>query len=111
MTYSVTKKFYDLVVVGSGVAGLLFAKRIAEKAKENRTPVSLLILEAGVDLGRDPSSYKAFVDRFHQADIKSPNSPYLDNENAPVEPDVPGTGTEYYVHSGPDEFGLSLIHI
>jgi len=65
----------------------------------------MLILEVGVDLGRDPSTKKAFVDRFHAARIKTPNSPYLDNQNAPVEPDIPNPQKAYHIQKGPDHFG------
>lgn len=98
MTITMTKPFYDLVVVGGGVAGLVFLKRVAENAIRDRRPISALLLESGLDLGRDPSSHKAFIDRFHQASIKTPNSPYLVNNNAPVEPDYPGMAEPYYVH-------------
>ena len=102
------KKYYDVVIAGGGVAGLLFAKRIIEDAIRNHSNLSVLLLEAGVDLGQDQASYKAMVDRFHAGWYKTPNAPYLDNRNAPVQPDIPPLAHPedlYYRKDGKHGFG------
>ena len=57
----------DVVIVGSGVAGALMAKRLAHGGK------SVVILEAGAKI---PPNINAYMNRFFRASNKVPESPY-----------------------------------
>jgi choline dehydrogenase-like flavoprotein len=105
---------YDVVIVGSGVAGAIIAKTLTHAGKE------VLVLEAGLGEGIALGGEKAYevnkeyVERFHKALAKTPNSPYPEIKNAPS-PDVldlkPIEKKEnrvhngYYVQKGPLAFG------
>ncbi len=105
---------YDVVIVGSGVAGAIIAKTLTHAGKK------VLVLEAGlgdgIALGAEKSYQvnKEYVERFHKALAKTPNSPYPAIKNAPS-PDVldlkPIVSREnkihdgYYVQKGPMAFG------
>ena len=73
---------YDVVIVGAGICGAIVAKRLAQEGK------SVLILEAGAGTGLEPEGYRSFVDNYHQATVKVPNSPYPFNPNAPQNNDA-----------------------
>jgi len=107
-------KEFDVVIVGSGIAGSIMAKTLTQAGK------SVLLLEAGltegVNMQRNGSfyNYMNYVDTFYQAGIKVPNSPYPDLKDAPsidvidvedipspTEPSTKG----YLVQAGPTPFG------
>ena len=85
---------YDVVVVGSGVAGALTAAGLAGKGK-------ILILEAGPV----NESRARMMKRHLSAPIQIINAPYTDHDEAPrpkvLEPDG------YYVQKGPDLFNAA----
>lgn len=87
---------YDAVIVGGGISGALVAKQLVAKGK------TVLILEAGENHGDTAQTYRSYVDNFHLNPIKTPNSPYPDNPNAP-QPDVINLDG-YYVQNGPNPF-------
>jgi glucose dehydrogenase len=64
---------YDVVIVGSGVAGALMAKRLAHRGKR------VVILEAGAKI---PPNINAYMDRFFKAADKAPESPYTPDPSA-----------------------------
>jgi glucose dehydrogenase len=57
----------DVVIVGSGVAGALMAKRLAQGGKK------VVILEAGAEI---PANINTYMNRFFRATNKVPESPY-----------------------------------
>lgn len=57
----------DVVIVGAGIAGALMAHQFALEKKQ------VLILEAGPDI---PVDWNGYMDRFFNARIKVPESPY-----------------------------------
>jgi choline dehydrogenase-like flavoprotein len=87
-----SKNSYDVVVVGSGVAGALAAKRLSANGKR------VLIVEAGTAEGLSAEGFNAFVENFHAATNKHSNAPYPANENA-LSPSDGLNG--YFVESGP----------
>jgi choline dehydrogenase-like flavoprotein len=102
---------YDVVIVGSGMAGAIVAKTLTDAGKK------VLMLDAGLDEGMALSGQEAFethtkyLQAFYQALAKAPNSPYPKNENAlsadvldirVVHPGVPSHG--YLVQMGPLPF-------
>ncbi|ALM53362.1 GMC family oxidoreductase [Halomonas huangheensis] len=62
-----TTQNYDLVIVGSGVAGSIVAYQLGSQGKK------VLILEAGQEVPADRSDY---METFFKANAKTPESPY-----------------------------------
>ncbi len=58
---------FDVVIVGSGVAGALIAKQLGLAGKR------VVILEAGAEI---PSNINGYMQRFFLAAAKVPESPY-----------------------------------
>lgn len=100
---------YDVVIVGGGIMGSILAKRLSRQGR------TVLIIEAGVAQGADYGGYLSFLDRFHQATVKIPNSPFPLNPNAPeptvvdptqISPPKP-SANGYFVQFGPLPFRSS----
>lgn len=103
---------YDVVIVGSGIAGAVTAKTLTDAGK--RVIVLEAGLEAGMALGGEAAfkTYNRYLQTFYKATAKTPNSPYPNIKNAPSS-DVlevsnldsgPSTGG-YFVQKGPLAFG------
>jgi len=102
----------DVVIVGSGVAGALMAKRLAQRGK------SVVILEAGAKI---PTNVNGYMNRFFKARAKVPESPYtpdLSAEPAWVNAGRPtslmiGAKPErsYLIQNGPLAFGSTYERI
>ena len=109
---------YDVVIVGSGIAGCVMAKTLTQAGKK------VLLLEAGltagINLDRNGNyyNYVDYLNTFYTAMAKVPNSPY------PNIPDAPSinvldieaiTGTNnpstegYLVQAGPLPFGSDCL--
>lgn len=105
---------YDVVIVGSGIAGAIVAKLLTNAGKK------VLLLEAGLKAGisLDPEesykTYQGYLNTYYTAFAKgAPNSPYPNLKNAPsvdaldlvpLKPGVPST-KGYLVQMGPIPFG------
>ena len=89
-----TDEFYDVVIVGAGVAGSILARQLGESGKR------VLILEAGPGTGLENGGFETFVDRFYTQNIKSPTAPFPHSVNAPTD-----EGGTYYVQRGPQHYG------
>ena len=93
---------FDIVIVGGGIAGAIIAKELSIKGN------NVLILEAGEGEDMNFFKYQENVDTYLSASIKSPNSPYKFNDNAP-QPDeldvisrVPSDNSRgYFIQKGP----------
>jgi choline dehydrogenase-like flavoprotein len=102
MSTSSSHPSYDVVIVGSGIIGAILAWNLAKAGKH------VLILEAGVDAQGKRGD---FVGKYHRAGIKTPESPYPDdNVNAPrPRSDVDAAGlnnpSAYWIQRGPQPFG------
>lgn len=76
------EEIYDVVIVGSGIAGSIMAKTLTQAGK------NVLLLEAGLKSGYTKNkqaffkNYLEYVDTFHTASAKVPNSPYPHLTNA-----------------------------
>jgi len=108
---------YDVVIVGTGIAGSIIAKTLTQAGKK------VLMLEAGLESGialdSDGSyrTYMSYLDRFYNAGAKVPNSPYPILEDAPTSnvldvvkltpggPPPPG----YLVQMGPLPFASDAV--
>lgn len=99
----VSKKTYDVVIVGSGISGAILAN---ELSKERKT---VLILEAGPGGDLTLDGYSSYLNRFYAAASKDNQSPYPKSANAPmplstdarkITPGVPST-SGYLVQTGP----------
>ena len=87
-------RFYDVVIVGAGIAGSILGRQLAENGKR------VLILEAGPGTGLERGGFQSFVDRFFVQNIKSPTAPFPHSINAPTQ-----EGPGYYVQTGPQDYG------
>src|SRR6516164_11774043 len=103
---------YDVVIVGSGIAGAIVAKTLCDAGKK------VLLLDAGLESGMAldvDQAYRTqmdYLDTFYKAAAKAPNSPFPNLKNAPssdvretlpVEKMDPSKG--YFVQKGPLAFG------
>lgn len=61
------QKRYDVVIVGSGIAGGLIALKLGQAGKQ------VLVLEAGDSV---PANINEEMDRFYRTSAKVPESPY-----------------------------------
>ena len=111
-------KEYDVVIVGSGIAGSIMAKTLTQAGK------SVLLLEAGLqagislDVNDSFNNYMGYLDTFYKAIAHGvPNSPYPALKDAPspnvldiepikaCEPSTKG----YLVQAGPLPFGSDCL--
>ena len=67
-------KHYDVVIVGAGLAGSIIAYKLGKAGKK------VLVIESGASV---PTSRKDYMEQFYTALIKTPESPYPNNPNAP----------------------------
>jgi choline dehydrogenase-like flavoprotein len=67
-------KNYDVVIVGAGLAGAIIAYKLGQAGKK------VLIVESGASV---PTSREAYMEQFYTNLIKTPESPYPNNPNAP----------------------------
>ncbi|MEB3884180.1 GMC family oxidoreductase [Lyngbya sp. CCY1209] len=72
-----SQTFYDVVIVGAGVAGAIAAKQLSEQGK------TVLIIEAGTGEGLTLEGFQSYLETFYGSVAKHPNSPYPYNANAP----------------------------
>ena len=86
----------DVIIVGAGVAGSLAAARLALGG------LKVLVLEAGPRVDRGTA-----FDRFSNAPIKVPESPYPNTALAP-HPRSEAID-DYYVHDGPEKFRTTYL--
>lgn len=103
---------YDVVIVGSGIAGSIVAKLLTNEGKK------VLLLEAGLKAGMEMNpekvykNYQNYLNRFYQASAKVPNAPYPNLKDAPssnvldLEPIQKGVPSDkgYFVQMGPLPF-------
>ncbi|NER19627.1 MAG: GMC family oxidoreductase [Symploca sp. SIO1B1] len=73
---TVSNTVYDVVIVGSGVAGAIVAKQLSEQGKR------VLILEAGTGKDLTLKGFQSHLETFYGAVNKNSNSPYPKNPNA-----------------------------
>ena len=85
-----------VVIVGSGVAGMLVAYRLAQAG------VQVLVLEAGPPVLRNDA-----LTNYRNAVAKTPESPYPDTAYAPRPSVLDQEG--YYVQEGPDNFKSTYV--
>jgi choline dehydrogenase-like flavoprotein len=103
---------YDVVIVGSGIAGSIIAKVLTNAGKK------VLMLEAGLTAGiamdqeANYKNYQDYLTTFYNAPAKVPNSPYPNIKDAPsidvldiqpIQKNVPST-KGYLVQMGPLPF-------
>lgn len=103
---------YDVVIVGTGIAGSIVAKLLTNAGKK------VLMLEAGLKAGMALDqqgafeTYQGYLNTFYTNPIKVPNAPYPDIPDAPssnvlqvqqIKPGPPVT-TGYFVQMGPIPF-------
>ena len=109
---------YDVVIVGSGIAGCVMAKTLTQAGKK------VLLLEAGltagINLDRNGNyyNYVDYLNSFYTAMAKVPNSPYPNIPDAPsidvldIEA-ITGTNSPstegYLVQAGPLPFGSDCL--
>ena len=67
-------KTYDVVIVGAGLAGSIMAYKLGQEGKK------VLIIESGASV---PTSREDYMEQFYTNLIKTPESPYPNNPNAP----------------------------
>jgi len=112
------KEEFDVVIVGSGIAGSVLAKTLTNAGK------NVLLLEAGLQAGMafDPEAayqnYQYYLETFYKASAKVPNSPYPNIKDAQsidvldIEPitqcNSPST-KGYLVQTGPLPFGSDCL--
>ncbi len=103
---------YDVVIVGAGPVGAILARYLGAEGK------SVLVLEAGLAVGRTWAEYEANVEQYRGAGFKVPNSPYYSPPDAPspsvldIRKLTPGTlpdDTGYFVQDGPLPFGTDYL--
>jgi choline dehydrogenase-like flavoprotein len=100
---------YDVVIVGGGISAATVAKTVIDQAAKKNQHPRILILEAGRATAMSADKYDTYVEAYHEALIKVPNSPYPASSSAP-QPDVldiarPPSGKGYFVQKGPMPFG------
>ncbi|HEY8023128.1 MAG TPA: GMC family oxidoreductase [Burkholderiaceae bacterium] len=77
-----TNRDYDVVIVGTGIAGAVMAKTLTQAGK------TVLILEAGLQAGiamdgeRAYRNYQDYLQTFYASTIKATNTPYPDITDA-----------------------------
>ncbi|MEA5515805.1 GMC family oxidoreductase, partial [Nodularia sp. UHCC 0506] len=98
---TVSETFYDVVIVGSGIAGAIVAKELSQQGK------TVLILEAGKTKDLTIAGFQNYVDTFYSAVAKDANSPYPKNPNA-LSPNNIG---DYFVELGPMKLGGSYTRV
>lgn len=90
---------YDVVIVGSGVAGSLLAYKLSKAGK------SVLIVEAGIR----GESRSEMVHRFTEASLKIPSSPYQDGTSYMQVPAPKVVQDDYYDQAGPNKFKSTYL--
>ncbi|MEH1837444.1 MAG: GMC family oxidoreductase [Nostoc sp.] len=88
---TVSKTFYDAVIVGTGVAGAIVAKELSQQGKR------VLILEATIQKDFTLEGFQSYVETFYSAVEKNPNSPYPANANVQSPTDY----KDYFIEQGP----------
>ena len=107
-------EIFDVVIVGSGIAGSVLAKTLTQAGKR------VLLLEAGLQAGAELrpeeafATYQHYVETFHDKAIPATNGPYPDIPEAPS-PNVLQiqAATPYYtgylVQKGPLPFASDCL--
>lgn len=98
---TVSERFYDAVIVGSGVAGAIVAKQLSEQGK------NVLIIEAAPNTDLTLAGFQNYIDTFYGAAEKDANSPYPSNPNALS----PNKFNDYFVEKGPMTLGGSYTRV
>ncbi|WP_392530917.1 GMC family oxidoreductase [Nostoc sp. C117] len=98
---TVSERFYDAVIVGSGVAGAIVAKQLSEQGK------NVLIIEATPSKDLTLAGFQSYVDHFYSAVEKDGNSPYPSNPNVLS----PNKINDYFVERGPMKLGGSYTRV
>ncbi|MPY24571.1 GMC family oxidoreductase [Shewanella sp. YLB-07] len=108
------KTEYDVIVVGSGIAGAVLCKTLTQAGKQ------VLLLEAGLAAGmaldgeQDHLNYQSYLERFYADGLKATNTPYPTLKDAPsinvleIEAKTPYDG-DYLVQKGPLPFASDCL--
>jgi choline dehydrogenase-like flavoprotein len=104
---------YDVVVIGSGVAGSIVAKELSRRGFQ------VLVMEAGPGDGLTIRGYEGDLTRFYGAASKDNNAAYAENPNAPMPrsyetkklpPGAP-SASGYLVQNGPLEIDSTYARV
>lgn len=109
---------YDVVIVGSGIAGAVLSKTLTQAGK------SVLLLEAGLQAGiafdaeKNYENYQYYLNTFYKAPAKVPNSPYPNIKDAQspnvldivkLTPQNTPSTQGYFVQAGPLPFASDCL--
>ncbi len=98
---------YDVVVVGAGVAGAIFAWKLSQL----KPGKSILLMDAGEN-PLDDVMRRRFVDTFALATDRGVLSPYRRLESTKFAPSPEsGVDRRYYVQAGPDPYKSNYVRV